>query len=119
MPPRRRSHSPVRHSHRGRRRSHLPPKRLRRSAQSRLTDATYNRPGARTARLLLPTPHASHQRYIAMEILVGLGFAVVLLYLWLLGHWFARVLVFLLLAALFGLIGAMLTEPHMSLYSQG
>ena len=31
-----------------------------------------------------------------MHILIGLGIAVVLLYFWLIGHWFARVLVFLL-----------------------
>ena len=36
-----------------------------------------------------------------MPILVGLGFALVLLYLWLLGHWFARVVMVLALAVLF------------------
>jgi len=35
-----------------------------------------------------------------MPILVGLGFALVLLYLWLLGHWFARVVMVLALAVL-------------------
>lgn len=34
-----------------------------------------------------------------MHFLIGLGLAVVLLWAWLIGHWFARVLVFLLLAA--------------------
>lgn len=34
-----------------------------------------------------------------MHILIGLCLAVVLLYFWLIGHWFARVLVFLLLAS--------------------
>ena len=33
-----------------------------------------------------------------MEILIGLGIAVVLLYYWLIGHWFARVLMFPVLA---------------------
>jgi hypothetical protein len=36
-----------------------------------------------------------------MPILVGFGFALVLLYLWLLGHWFARVVMVLTLAVLF------------------
>lgn len=44
-----------------------------------------------------------------MHIIVGLILALVLLYFWLLGHWFARILTFLLLAAMFGVIGAMLT----------
>jgi hypothetical protein len=42
-----------------------------------------------------------------MRILVGLVLALVLLYFWLLGHWFARVVMFLALAALFGLLGAL------------
>src|ERR1700712_572503 len=42
------------------------------------------------------------QRFSApMPILVGFGFALVLLYLWLLGHWFARVVMVLTLAVLF------------------
>jgi len=44
-----------------------------------------------------------------MEILVGLALALVLLYFWLLGHWFARVVMFLALAAAFGLLGAAFT----------
>ena len=41
-----------------------------------------------------------------MHFLIGLGIFVVLLYWWLIGHWFARVLVFLLLAVLGALISA-------------
>lgn len=41
-----------------------------------------------------------------MHILVGLVLAAVLLFVWLIGHWFARVLAFLLLACVFGLSGA-------------
>jgi hypothetical protein len=37
-----------------------------------------------------------------MPILIGLGFALVLLYLWLLGHWFARGVMVLALAVLLG-----------------
>ena len=37
-----------------------------------------------------------------MLITIGLGLALVLLYLWLLGHWFARVVMVLALAVLFG-----------------
>lgn len=44
-----------------------------------------------------------------MHILIGIVLALGLLYFWLQGHWFARVVAFLLLAALFGLIGALLT----------
>lgn len=40
-----------------------------------------------------------------MEILIGLALGVALLYLWLAGHWFGRVLMFLLLA---GIIGGLL-----------
>ena len=40
-----------------------------------------------------------------MLVLSGLGVAVVLLYFWLIGHWFARVLVFIALAVGFGIIG--------------
>jgi hypothetical protein len=41
-----------------------------------------------------------------VHILIGIAMAIVLLYFWLIGHWFARVLVFLLLAALGALIAA-------------
>jgi hypothetical protein len=41
-----------------------------------------------------------------MHFLIGLGLFVVLLYWWLIGHWFARVLVFLLLAVLGALLSA-------------
>lgn len=41
-----------------------------------------------------------------MHILVGLLLATALLYFWLIGHWFARVLVFLLLGAAGFVIGA-------------
>jgi hypothetical protein len=41
-----------------------------------------------------------------MHFLIGLGLFVVLLYWWLIGHWFARVLVFLLLAVLGAFISA-------------
>jgi len=34
-----------------------------------------------------------------MELMIGAGLALALLYFWLLGHWFARVVVFLLLAS--------------------
>jgi hypothetical protein len=34
----------------------------------------------------------------AVHIIVGLLLAIALLYFWLIGHWFARVLVFLVLA---------------------
>jgi hypothetical protein len=37
-----------------------------------------------------------------MHILIGLALAVALLYFWLVGHWFARALVFLLFALAFG-----------------
>ena len=37
-----------------------------------------------------------------MPTFIGLAFALVLLYLWLLGHWFARVVMVLALAVLFG-----------------
>ena len=36
-----------------------------------------------------------------MAILIGLGLAMALLYFWLIGHWFARILVFLLLSVFF------------------
>jgi hypothetical protein len=38
-----------------------------------------------------------------LHILVGIGVAVVLLYYWLLGHWFARALTFLALAVVMGM----------------
>ncbi len=43
-----------------------------------------------------------------MEILIGLVLAAVVLYFWLIGHWFARVVVFLALVPLLGLGGAAL-----------
>ncbi len=43
-----------------------------------------------------------------MHILIGLGVAVALLYFWLIGHWFARALMFLLLGVAFGVGGAAL-----------
>jgi hypothetical protein len=39
-----------------------------------------------------------------MELLIGLAMSAALLYFWLIGHWFARILVFLGLLALLGLI---------------
>lgn len=42
-----------------------------------------------------------------MGILIGLAVAGVLLYFWLLAHWFARVICFLAFAAIFGLAGAL------------
>lgn len=44
-----------------------------------------------------------------MHILVGLVLAAVLLYFWLTGNWFARVLTFLLFAGVLGFLGAMAT----------
>ena len=43
-----------------------------------------------------------------MHFLIGLLLGVALLYFWLIGHWFARVLVFLLLAVLMALGGGSL-----------
>jgi hypothetical protein len=43
-----------------------------------------------------------------MHILIGLAAAVALLYFWLVGHWFARVLVFLMLVVLTGFCGGAL-----------
>ena len=40
-----------------------------------------------------------------MHVLIGLCLGVALLYFWLLGHWFARILAFLIFAALFGIVG--------------
>jgi len=45
-----------------------------------------------------------------MHILLGIGAAVALLYFWLMGHWFARVLAFLVFAGTFGICGALLTS---------
>jgi len=44
-----------------------------------------------------------------MGIAVGVVLALVALYFWLLGHWFARVVAFLLFVVLFGLIGSAFT----------
>ena len=49
-----------------------------------------------------------------MPILIGLGFALVLLYLWLLGHWFARVVMVLALAVLFSAALFSMTERQWS-----
>lgn len=45
-----------------------------------------------------------------MHILIGLCMGLVLLYFWLLAHWFARVLMFLLLGAIFGAAGLALGD---------
>ena len=48
-----------------------------------------------------------------MHILVGIVLALVLLYFWLLGHWFARIVAFLIFAAVLGLLGGLMTaQPH-------
>ena len=53
-----------------------------------------------------------------MHILIGLAAGAALLYVWLIGWWFGRVLMFLLLAVSFGLLGAwaganiLLEQPH-------
>lgn len=47
-----------------------------------------------------------------MHILIGIGAAVVLLYWWLVGQWFARVIVFLLVGALAGLVLFAITPQH-------
>jgi hypothetical protein len=53
-----------------------------------------------------PRAHKRRQNgIIEMHILIGLAMAAALLYFWLLGHWFARVLVFLLLGAALGVGG--------------
>jgi hypothetical protein len=46
-----------------------------------------------------------------MPILIGLGFALVLLYLWLLGHWFARGVMLLALAVLLGGVELVILSP--------
>ena len=43
-----------------------------------------------------------------MEILIGLVLALVVLWAWLAGHWFGRVLAFLVFAVILGLGGAIL-----------
>jgi len=43
-----------------------------------------------------------------MHIIIGALLIALLLYFWLLGHWYARVLTFLLFAAVFGLGGGMM-----------
>lgn len=40
-----------------------------------------------------------------MHIIIGLGAALALLYFWLIGHWFARVVMFLILMLTLGLLG--------------
>jgi hypothetical protein len=52
-----------------------------------------------------------------MPILIGLGFALVLLYLWLLGHWFARGVMLLALAVLLGGVELMILSPTSRLAS--
>lgn len=49
---------------------------------------------------------------IKMHILVGLILALVLLYFWLIGHWFARVVAFLVLAMLLGGAGWLVTGGY-------
>jgi hypothetical protein len=39
-----------------------------------------------------------------MHILIGIALALALLYFWLLGHWFARVLMFLIITATGGIL---------------
>jgi hypothetical protein len=43
-----------------------------------------------------------------MHVLIGLLLGIALLYFWLVGHWFARVLMLLALAPLFAFIGCVL-----------
>jgi len=45
-----------------------------------------------------------------MELMIGAGLALALLYFWLLGHWFARVVMFLLLAVVGFIAGAALAS---------
>jgi hypothetical protein len=47
----------------------------------------------------------------AVHLIVGLLLAIALLYFWLIGHWFARVLVFLMLAVV-GFIAGVNVTPH-------
>lgn len=44
-----------------------------------------------------------------MHIFIGGVFALVVLFFWLTGHWFARVVAFLLFAGAFGFFGVLLT----------
>jgi hypothetical protein len=44
-----------------------------------------------------------------VHILIGGVFALVVLFFWLTGHWFARVVAFLLFAGVLGLLGALMT----------
>jgi hypothetical protein len=46
-----------------------------------------------------------------MELLIGLALGVALLYVWLAGHWFGRVLMFLLLAGIIGGLLAIAATP--------
>ena len=48
-----------------------------------------------------------------MHLIVGLVFGLVLLYFWLLGHWFARVVMFLVLAGLGGIGGSLIAVNQM------
>lgn len=43
-----------------------------------------------------------------IEILIGLGMGLALLYFWLLAHWFARIVMFMLLCPALGFAGAAL-----------
>lgn len=47
-----------------------------------------------------------------MHIIIGIGAAVAPLYFWLCGGWFARVLAFLVFAAVLGILGAELLTPR-------
>jgi hypothetical protein len=48
-----------------------------------------------------------------MHLIIGIGAAVALLYYWLLGHWFARVLTTIVFVPAFALLGAVLfMVPH-------
>jgi uncharacterized membrane protein YccC len=47
-----------------------------------------------------------------MHILIGIGLAAALLYFWLLGHWFARVLVFLMLAVVVFFMACATASPE-------
>jgi len=51
-----------------------------------------------------------------MHIIIGLGAAVALLYFWLLGHWFARILVCLVLIGCAGLFGFIILVATMDKY---
>jgi hypothetical protein len=47
-----------------------------------------------------------------VHIIVGLLLAIALFYFWLIGHWFARVLVFLMLAVVGFIAGANVTQHN-------